>query len=430
MNPKQQRQKQSSFARGEGERTEEIRYPVPPASAAAWRKYQSARVHNPGLVFERFVRDWGWYEQRGDKEAKQKAWKEIEPIVSKGDEQLLNEFNARWQLDAQAISALVFTLKTDWRFITGLGRKGPLEAGFTFNRYGFPILPGSSVKGIARAWAFYQLAELLKASLEHIPNHSDSEDEPDDRKDLDKASPLNRLERIVSKDDDVKYRRAFTWYYGENPEAFTLAEQFRAIFGTTSNAGGAVFLDAIPTHVPKLELDIMNPHFPDYYQGTQFPTDWQSPKPVFFLTVAPNTEFRFAVGWRGKVNKELQKCAREWLEKGLQELGAGAKTSAGYGYFKPDGAVEQKTQAAQTAQMSAPVAPAQPVRPSTRHTAFGKVRYESGKPYVRSEDGKSWRVNLKELGMEALKEKTVVEIEYEEFEDGPHKIVRVTKKGG
>jgi CRISPR-associated protein Cmr6 len=287
MNPNQRRQNQPSTARGVGERSEEIRYPVPPASAAAWRKYQSARVHNPGLVFERFVRDWGWYEQRGDKEAKQKAWKEIELIVSKGDARLLKEFNARWELDAQAIGAQPFTLNTDWRFITGLGRKGPLEAGFTFNRYGFPILPGSSVKGIARAYA---------------------------------ALVENKTE------DDAD----FVAIFGRAPK--------QGEPESAAQSGNAIFLDAIPTHVPELQLDIMNPHYPKYYQGDEFPTDWQNPSPVFFLTVAPNMEFCFAVGWRGAMNEkaiELRALAQAWLMKGLQELGAGAKTSAGYGYFGP-----------------------------------------------------------------------------------------------
>lgn len=306
-----------------------------------------------------------------------------------------------------AVNATELILKTDWRFITGLGRKGPLEAGFTFHRYGFPILPGSSVKGIARAYAFYQLAEVLQ---------------PQD---------LIALDKLLSEDDEKKYREGFDKYFSTaSQDARTQADQFRAIFGTTNNAGRAIFLDAIPTRVPSLELDIMNPHFPKYYQGDEFPTDWQSPNPVFFLTVAPNTEFRFAVGWRGAQDEQLRARAQEWLTKGLTELGAGAKTSAGYGYFKADGAAEQKAQAVQAAQTAAPAQPAQPVRPSTRHTAIGKIRYESGKPYVRSEEGKRWRVNWKELGMESLKEKTVVEIEYDEFEDGTHKVVRVTKKGG
>ncbi|MGQ9768904.1 MAG: type III-B CRISPR module RAMP protein Cmr6, partial [Anaerolineae bacterium] len=117
------------------------------------------------------------------------------------------------------------------------------------------------------------------------------------------------------------------------------AEDFRLIFGTTAVAGRAVFLDAIPKDKPTLDLDIMNPHFPKYYSGEEPPTDWQSPVPVYFLAVAPQTEFRFAVGWRGALDEEakrLQSLAITWLKTGLQELGAGAKTSAGYGYFVHD----------------------------------------------------------------------------------------------
>lgn len=120
----------------------------------------------------------------------------------------------------------------------------------------------------------------------------------------------------------------------------TLADAFRAIFGTTACAGQAVFLDAIPAAPPRLELDIMNPHVPDYYRdgGKTPPTDWQNPVPVYFLTVAPGTEFQFAVGWRGRLDatgRAHRERAKTWLIAALTELGAGAKTGAGYGYFLP-----------------------------------------------------------------------------------------------
>lgn len=306
-----------------------LTYPIPRQAVAAFAAHKNKSPQNAGLIFDRFAPD-----TRDSDHAKKVGFEQVRQAAEKADVRLLAALNARWERDAQAIHAQPFTLKTDWRFITGLGRKGPLEAGFTFNRYGFPILPGSSVKGIARAWAFYKLATALQARLEHIPSDLNADAAPDDRQELDRASPFNRLECIVSKDDDAQYRRAFTWYYGENPEAFALAEPFRTIFGTTSHAGAAIFLDALPTQVPKLELDIMNPHFPNYYQGTEFPTDWQNPTPVLFLTVAPNTAFRFAVGWRGLLNESLRQLAQDWLVHGLRELGAGAKTSAGYGYFK------------------------------------------------------------------------------------------------
>ena len=45
----------------------------------------------------------------------------------------------------------------------------------------------------------------------------------------------------------------------------------------------------------------MNPHYPKYYLagGREYPTNWQSPIPIYFLTVASDAIFRFAIGWRG-----------------------------------------------------------------------------------------------------------------------------------
>jgi CRISPR-associated protein Cmr6 len=294
----------------------ELRYPIPKASAEAWKqlKQQPDASLNPSLIFDRFVQDWGWMEQQHrDREAKKNAWQELVEIAPRTDEGLLAAWEARWERTAQALHADPFTLRTDWRFIAGLGRKGPLEVGFTFHRYGFPILPGSSVKGIARAYALLQVGGKL---------------DPTD---------LNKLDQILGEEDEKKYAARFAKEYSEaNEDTRALAGQFRCIFGTTGAAGQAVFPDAIPAQKPTLELDVMNPHYPKYYQGTEWPTDWQNPVPVYFLTVAANTPFRFAVGWRRPPDghaKRLRDLTKQWLVTGLTELGAGAKTSAGYGYF-------------------------------------------------------------------------------------------------
>jgi len=265
---------------------DQVRYPIPAASAQAWEKHKDLSSQNPGLIFDRFVQDWGWREQQfRDKEAKKKAWEEVVRIAPRADGKLLAAWNARWEQTAAEAHAATFNLKTDWRFLTGLGRKGPLEAGFTFHRYGFPILPGSSVKGVARAWATFELGG----------------------------------EREAEANDDFKA------IFGRAPKSGE--DQ------SVAQSGGAIFFDAIPAGKPTLELDVMNPHFPKYYSGEEFPTDWQNPIPVYFLTVAPGTEFRFAVGWRGTLDAALRDKAVKWLKAGLTNLGAGAKTSAGYGYF-------------------------------------------------------------------------------------------------
>lgn len=309
-----------------------MKYPIPKASAAAWERHKSKTPQNPGLIFDRFAPDWS-----GQSTLKKDGLEAVQQAAERVDGALLRGWNARWEMAVRAAHAEPFSLKTDWRFIAGLGRKGALEVGFTFHRYGFPILPGSSVKGVARAWALIQIAEKLAQT---------------DLKALDEKLSLDG-------EENSRERKEYeTWRNSLSKDIRHWVEDFRAIFGTTAAAGRAVFFDAIPASKPALKLDVMNPHYPRYYRGEEFPTDWQSPVPVYFLTVAAGREFRFAVGWRGPMDEEgerLQSLAVEWLKAGLQELGAGAKTSAGYGYF-----TVPKPQAEPAPARKAPMAMAQP----------------------------------------------------------------------
>uniref|UniRef100_A0A7C3UJP5 Type III-B CRISPR module RAMP protein Cmr6 n=1 Tax=Geoglobus ahangari TaxID=113653 RepID=A0A7C3UJP5_9EURY len=165
--------------------------------------------------------------------------------------------------------------KPVWRFVVGLGAAHVLETSITLHRiFGFPIIPGSALKGATRAYT--QLVE------------GKTEDDP----------------------------------------------ELIAIFGTTEQAGSVIFLDAIPLEVPKFQLDIMNPHYPNYYstKGQNPPADWDSPRPVFFLTVG-ETPYRFAIAARSEQDNRLLELVEEWLKGALRELGIGAKTSADYGYW-------------------------------------------------------------------------------------------------
>ena len=261
------------------------RYPLPSDTVAAFTTY--SRCQNPGLLFERYNPDL-----RSGDNLKKPTLEKVQQC--KPDHRALDAYRARWQAMAKASGAAPFEAQTDWRFITGLGRKGPLEVGFTFHRiYGFPIIPGSGLKGLARAYAYFVLLEAAPGSK--------PEENPD-----------------------------FVTVFGRAPE--------RGEDESTASAGGAVFFEAIPLDNPDLELDIMNPHYPDYYTGQGAPTDGQNPKPVFFLTVKPGVRFAFAVGWRGEPNPQAHALAVEWLQSGLEKLGAGAKTGAGYGYWQILGA--------------------------------------------------------------------------------------------
>jgi CRISPR-associated protein Cmr6 len=164
----------------------------------------------------------------------------------------------------------VFTKSTAGRLITGLGGASVYETDITLHHiYGFPYIPASAIKGICNHYA-------------EDNNHKGS-------------------------DTYVK------------------------IFGNTSNKGKIIFLDAMPKTTPQLKTDIMNPHYPDWYGSGKAPTDTQSPKPIFFLTVE-ETEFQFILASKEK-DKGLLGTAMTWLENALKEKGIGAKTAVGYGYM-------------------------------------------------------------------------------------------------
>ncbi|WP_277950180.1 type III-B CRISPR module RAMP protein Cmr6 [Dissulfurispira thermophila] len=113
---------------------------------------------------------------------------------------------------------------------------------------------------------------------------------------------------------------------------------------------------------PQLEVDVMNPHYGDYYQGKEKsnkpvpPADYLNPNPIPFLTVGKDTKFEFTVGMKKlkqareilkngssrliseceglTVEKKLHEIAISWLKKALTQHGIGAKTAVGYGYFE------------------------------------------------------------------------------------------------
>jgi CRISPR-associated protein Cmr6 len=322
----------------------EYNIPIPEQSQLAFEEQKNRQYQNAGLIFERFAPD-----TQDASKVKEKGLQAVLNAFDKADKTLFQAWNTRWEKVIRAAGADPFTLKTDWRLIAGLGKKGSLEVGFTFHRYGFPYLPGSSLKGLARIYGLLEIAlgveSIVKNKIE--------------------KTPLSKLDEILSLDDAKKYEEEIQTYQ-PNADTLQMVEAFRLVFGTTDTAGKVVFFDAIPSEFPKLELDIMNPHFPDYYKDmgnkepTVYPTNWQSPIPIKFLTISPGSVFRFAIGWRNsphdnekneskwngwfkgeQIKKEtdpntprLIKLARRWLQGSLLELGAGGKTNAGYGYFK------------------------------------------------------------------------------------------------
>jgi CRISPR-associated protein Cmr6 len=237
----------------------------------------------------------------------------------------VNEKKRAWQgvlkaeyqqwLSATRSAPLRFTMRTASRLIVGMGGKGALEVGITLRHIsGLPVIPGSALKGAARAYALYRIA------AEHFPEEKD----------------MNKLDEALG---------------AGSHNHIEAAARFQQIFGTqtgsTALGGVCVFYDAIvagtdglPKDGTLFEADVLTPHFPNYYrsEGGEPPGDNQNPVPVTFLTVAPGVEFVFAIGLRtgvvrSKASEALCEQAASWLEGALQELAIGSKTAAGYGAF-------------------------------------------------------------------------------------------------
>ena len=272
----------------EGSRPGYFRVPLPRDTAQVLHNNRGG-IDNFNLLFRRFV--WTWNATQDGKvwELKDKAKTDfLWHIVSEfnpGDD-ALKAYNSRLRASLQFVQEFGLTVEqlemsTLWRLVVGMGYKGSLEIGITLHHiYGFPYIPATAVKGLTRAWA--ELVEKAdKATVGKIFG-SESKNE--------KATDSNQL-------------------------------------------GSVLFFDAVPVEWPRLEIDVMNPHYPEYYRDPEKnpPGDWQSPVPIQFLTVAPETGFWF--GLASKNNEDIKE-AKQWLVSGLKELGIGAKTSAGYGYFK------------------------------------------------------------------------------------------------
>jgi CRISPR-associated protein Cmr6 len=260
-----------------------------------------AKTSNLGLLFNKYVSvwsdDWTTEEKRDKDKVNLKAEflnkTEKESFSIKQSKESVESLYKRQLSMIQGLKSSgwhveSFNAITDNRLIIGLGGASVIETGMTLHPlYGFPYLPGSGLKGLARAYA--------EIALETKP----------------------------------------------------LGDEFREIFGSedkdprhvaNNRQGKVFFIDGLPTTFPKLDLDIMNPHYGGYYRGEKDskgnlipPADYLNPVPVTFLAVASEQPFSFALFSR---DEGRAKKAEQWLIGGLTELGAGGKTNVGYGYFR------------------------------------------------------------------------------------------------
>ncbi len=266
----------------------------------------------------------------------------------------------RWQAQTEGTERFRGTALS--RMILGLGSESVLETGITVQYItGLPIIPGSSLKGLARAYALYTIAEKLgmpahlqQFALRELGDWIAAENgearekaqegfvkavEPHEVKDA-----KDPFKQAVKNDGSVDVPTMFALLSAEDELGLTV-QAFRAVFGSNDKAGMCIFHHAVVADLPfgtrLYDVDVMTPHFGRYYKSIASgnlskPDDADDPNPVLFLTTGQGITWHFAIGLRRGGVPAASDFAKTWLKGGLTELGVGGKTAAGYGVFSVD----------------------------------------------------------------------------------------------
>ncbi|MBE3560239.1 MAG: type III-B CRISPR module RAMP protein Cmr6 [Ktedonobacteraceae bacterium] len=294
-----------------------------PASIARLIEQGSGTCRNMALLLDKYVTQEVISGSKEDGKEKGEKGKWLRELVSQQhkhiDIKLAENAYRRWLAMVTALKATTFQAELDWRMVVGLGGETVLETDITLHHlYGIPYIPGSALKGLTRAY----VAGEEKAYF--IPSgKSESERKPSLKEETDH-------------------------------------EDLQRIFGSQKQAGTVIFFDALPLNgKATFALDIMNPHYPDYYRSLssstpEAPTNDQSPNPIPFLTVT-DTVFTFALAPRNSASQQHKndvQLVTGWLRQALQDYGIGGKTSAGYGYFQHSGELSGTSSSAQASPAS------------------------------------------------------------------------------
>lgn len=163
-------------------------------------------------------------------------------------------------------------LKLDGKLAIGLGQPSVYETSLNLDFiYGVPFIPASTMKGLMRSWAINKYPDL-------------------------------DTEKVLGEQDE---------------------------------RGCILILDSYPVGKLDMDLDVMNPHYVDYFtsDGGTPPTDDMNPNPITF-PIVKNTAFQFTLLSKSMDTAGLNKWM-DILEEALVYNGIGAKTSVGYGTFYP-----------------------------------------------------------------------------------------------
>ncbi|MDD4787284.1 MAG: type III-B CRISPR module RAMP protein Cmr6 [Pirellulales bacterium] len=283
------------------------------------RRLLSRNTH-PGLMLDKYAQSWDPTEQL-NKLSEKVQGPTIESVVNltrAASQDFYRSILGRRNNVLAELGVLTFEATNTGPLTLHLARASALEnAGICLHRlYGFTYLPGTSLKGLARAYA-----ETVWFPGQFETSESGA---PGDNLELQRAAAAwQKIESVFGHSPGSDHGK------GWKPKAIP-----KHSAADSASAGGVVFHDAWPLSWPPLIKDILNCHHPEYYRAAQPPGDWEDPIPVYFLAVPAGQRFQFAIGRRGQRDEELTALATEWLVGALTSLGVGAKTNSGYGSFQ------------------------------------------------------------------------------------------------
>ena len=264
-----------------------VRLPLYPGAESA-----ELKGGNMGLWFNKFPNQWradehGFpvFDPAGSTDRKSWLVRNFFKVRVGNNDEIRSYATRIHRLAARVESAITLGLKNVSRFVTGTGLQHPTGNGVAWHQtLGTPYLPGSGIKGMLSS------------------------------------------------------------FFHDNPERLNPGE-FELIFGDEKqhSVGCFVFCDLVPLKPVQMAVEILTPHYRDYYQdGNVFPGDWNSPVPIQFLSVENGQEWLCCVFPTNRLDDSrvdfsqlTEKVAKAMIDA-FVEIGVGAKTEIGWGVFERD----------------------------------------------------------------------------------------------
>lgn len=206
---------------------------------------------------------------------------------------------------------------TRTRLIIGAGASGwevPLVQ--MLKPFGVPWIPGSTLKGVMRQAASLRLINKNSELGYLLGFRKESKLSCRSYEDM----SLDQISRCLK---EIKLGNQIT-------EEFM---KFVKLFGTKYYKGELLVLGGFPVGPnPEgsiVKVEVISPHYKEYYEGKEYPSETSSPIPLFFPVVSEGVVFEFLLF----SSKELEGYVKDLLKDTLINYGVGGKQSSGFGLF-------------------------------------------------------------------------------------------------